>query len=196
MFTPVDRPTATLGILEVRSNRVRVRHVRKVAICGCGGAGKSAVARQLGTRLNLPVTHLDMLYYDQEWRPVSHDEFVAVQQRLVAEPRWIIDGNYASTMPIRLAAADLVILLDIHPVVCLWGVLRRRQQHRGADDLSRHLRGRLSWGFISYILRFRKTTRPKVRQLLTEHATGEVVVLTSRRAARRFLHAVATHTDS
>jgi adenylate kinase family enzyme len=166
--------------------------VRKIAICGCGGSGKSALARQLGDRLDLPVTHMDMVYYDEQWNPLDQDEFAALQRRLVAEDRWILDGNYASTMSIRLAAADTIIFLDIHPLVCLWGLLQRRRQHRGSDELSRHLRGRLSWGFVKYILGYRKTMRPKVHTLLDEHTAGTVVALTSRRAARRYLDTVST----
>lgn len=166
--------------------------MQKIAICGCGGSGKSALARQLSTRLDLPVTHLDMVYYDQDWNPLSQEEFAAVQRQLVTGEEWILDGNYASTMPIRLAAADVVIFLDIHPLVCLWGILRRRRQHRGSDELSRHLRGNLNWGFVKYILGYRKTMRPKVRALLDEHAAGTVVTLTSRRAARRYLATLAT----
>lgn len=33
--------------------------MKKVAIVGCGGSGKSHVARELGRVLDAPVTHLD-----------------------------------------------------------------------------------------------------------------------------------------
>ena len=89
----------------------------KIAICGCGGAGKSAVARRLGDQLTLPVTHLDTEYYDERWDPLPQDGFAAIQRRLVAQERWVLDGNYVSTMPIRLAAADTVLFLDINPMV-------------------------------------------------------------------------------
>lgn len=114
------------------------------------------------------------------------------QRQLVATDAWIIDGNYSATMPVRLAAADTVIFLDLPAVTCLWGILQRRRQYRGNDELSRHLRGRLSWGFVTYIAGYRTNMQPKVRRLLKEHATGVVVTLTSRRAVRRYLRSIPT----
>ncbi|MGI8311714.1 DNA topology modulation protein FlaR [Saccharopolyspora hattusasensis] len=162
--------------------------MRKIMICGCGGSGKSALARQLGERLNLPVTHLDMEYYDECWQPLDSEAFTQRQRALVAEGEWVLDGNYASTMPIRLTAADTVIFLDLPGLTCLWGILQRRHQHHGSDALSRHLRGRITWGFIRYILGYRRTMRPKVDALIAEHASSHVITLRSRRQVRRFLN--------
>jgi adenylate kinase family enzyme len=38
--------------------------MKKVAIVGCGGSGKSHVARELGRIINAEVTHLDAVFYD------------------------------------------------------------------------------------------------------------------------------------
>ncbi|WP_374727565.1 topology modulation protein [Haloactinomyces albus] len=166
--------------------------MHKIMICGCGGSGKSALARRLGDRLGLPVTHLDMVFYDEDWNPLDQEAFAEQQRRLVAQPTWVLDGNYASTMPIRLAAADTVIFLDLPALTCLWGILQRRRQHRGSDALSRHLRGRLTWGFVTYILGYRRTMRPKVQRLIAQHTTSRAITLTSRRAMRRFLRSLPT----
>lgn len=170
--------------------------MRAIMICGCGGSGKSALARTLGQRLSLPVTHLDMEFYDQDWNPLDQETFAQRQRNLVAQPEWILDGNYAGTMPIRLAAADAVVFLDLPARTCLWGILQRRRQHRGNDVLSRHLRGRLSWGFVKYILGYRRTMRPKVEALIAEHATGRVTTLRSRRQVRQFLRSLPSTTTT
>lgn len=164
--------------------------MRKIVICGCGGSGKTVLARELGRRLNLPVTHLDALYYDEHWNPLDQDTFAAEQRKLVAQPEWVIDGNNASTMPIRLAEADTVIFLDLPAVTCLWGIVQRRLRYRGGQHDADGVYDRISWGFVKYIVGYRRKMRPRVRNLLDEHATGTVTTLTSRRAVRRYLRSL------
>ena len=79
--------------------------VERVTIVGCGGSGKSYVARELGRLLDLPVIHMDAVYFDDHWNPLSMERFEAVQREFVAAPRWVIDGNYNSTVQVRLEAA-------------------------------------------------------------------------------------------
>jgi hypothetical protein len=43
--------------------------VRRVAIIGCGGAGKSTLAQALGACLGIEVVHLDRLYWRPGWVP-------------------------------------------------------------------------------------------------------------------------------
>ena len=105
----------------------------RIAIIGCGGSGKSHLARELGASLGITPVHLDTLYYDKDWNPLPKDEFTALQRDLVSAPRWVIDGNYASTLPIRLAAADTVIFLDLPARICLWGIAQRRLRYAAAS---------------------------------------------------------------
>jgi adenylate kinase family enzyme len=166
--------------------------VDRIAIIGCGGSGKSYLCRSLGTLLGITPVHLDGLYYDQDWKPLDKEQFAALQCDLVTAPRWIIDGNYASSLPIRLQVADTVIFLDLPGWRCLWGVAQRRLRHRGGQHKDIGVYDRITWNFVSYILRYRRQMAPRVRQLIADHAeNAEVVVLRSRRAARDYLAAVS-----
>ena len=134
--------------------------MERIAIIGCGGSGKSHLARVLGARLGITPVHLDAVYYDKDWKPLDQEAFAALQRDLVAAPRWIIDGNYASTLPIRLQAADTVIFLDLPGWACLWGIVQRRLRHGGGQHQAIGVYDRITWDFIRYILGYRKTDGP------------------------------------
>ncbi|MCW2940759.1 MAG: topology modulation protein [Actinomycetia bacterium] len=51
--------------------------MQRVAVVGCGGSGKSHVAWRLGRLLDVPVTHLDAEYFDDEWKPLPMEKFEA-----------------------------------------------------------------------------------------------------------------------
>ncbi|WP_409493974.1 DNA topology modulation protein FlaR [Amycolatopsis sp. cmx-11-12] len=169
----------------------------RIAIIGCGGSGKTYLANQLATTLNLPLTHLDSVYYDADWNPLPQDEFAALQRALVDKPRWLLEGNYAGTLPVRLAAADVVIFLDLPAITCLTGILQRRWRYRGGQHAKDGVYDRITWDFVRYIWGYRKTMRPKVRQLLGEHGSHvALITLTSRRQAARFLAYVKTENST
>jgi len=162
--------------------------MERIAVIGCGGSGKSTIARQLGSTLKLPITHLDAVYYDERWNPLPQEEFAARQNKLVAGERWLIDGNYASTLPIRLAAADTIIFLDLPAITCLWGIAQRRWRYRGGQHQDDGVFDRITWSFVKYIWGYRTAMKPKVTALTAQHgAHARLVILRSRRAAKAFV---------
>ncbi len=154
----------------------------RVAIIGCGGSGKTFLARQLARELRAPLTHLDGLYYDRAWNPSSMEAFAAAQRELVARPRWVIEGNYVSTLPIRLAAADTVILLDLPARTCVRGVLGRQVRYGGGQHRSAGVYNRMTWPFLRYIWGFRSTMLPRVHQLISEHAPRAQIIVVRKRS--------------
>ena len=160
----------------------------RIAVVGCGGSGKSRLAAALATRLAVTPVHLDALYYDAEWKPLDQETFAAIQRELVTAPRWILDGNYASTLPIRLGAADTVIFLDFPGWTCLRGIFQRRLGHGGGQHPATGVYDRITWGFIRYVVGYRRKMAPRVRALIADHAgNAQVTVLRSRSAVRRYM---------
>jgi adenylate kinase family enzyme len=162
--------------------------MKRIAIIGCGGSGKTTIGRQLAELINAPITHLDAVYYDDDWSTMDPDKFAAFQEDLVAAKKWVIDGNYASTLPIRLKRADTVIFLDLPAVTCLWGVAQRRWKYRGGQHDTTGVYDRITWSFITYVWGYRRTMAPRVRALIADHAQhADVRIITSRRAANQML---------
>ena len=73
--------------------------MERIIIIGCGGAGKSTLARKLGEVLDLPVVHLDKLFWKPGWVETSREEFDALLAMELAKDKWIMDGNFNRTMP-------------------------------------------------------------------------------------------------
>lgn len=73
--------------------------MRRVLVIGCGGAGKSTLARQLGEATGLPVIHLDAHYWRPGWVETPKETWRAAVDELIAADAWIMDGNYSGTHP-------------------------------------------------------------------------------------------------
>lgn len=105
--------------------------MQRILIVGRSGTGKSTLARRIGETLSLPVIHLDQHYFDPGWRQVEAERFAARVAALAAGERWVIEGNYSSTMAARLARADTVIMLERHRALCVMAALLRALRSRG-----------------------------------------------------------------
>ena len=164
--------------------------MKKVLVIGSGGAGKSTFARDLGTLLNIDVIHLDALYWHPGWVQTPRAEWRQVIAELLRRDAWIIDGNYSSTLDLRLAACDTVIFLDIARLICLWRVLKRAILSRGSTrpDMAVGCRERLNWGFIRWVWSYQSRTKPQIIELLRQNAQSKQVIwLRSPAEVKRFL---------
>jgi adenylate kinase family enzyme len=105
--------------------------MKKVAVIGCGGAGKSTFSRILSEVLNIPVYHLDKLNWKPGWIPTPKDEWDNLMKNLVSEEEWIIDGNYGRTLDTRLNNADTIVFLNMPMYLCIFRIVKRRFMYHG-----------------------------------------------------------------
>jgi adenylate kinase family enzyme len=145
--------------------------MRRILVIGCSGSGKSTLARRLGGILELPVIHLDRHFWRPGWVETPREEFRERVRELVAREAWIMDGNYSSTLDIRLEAADTAVFLDYPRPVCLRRILRRRLLSgvRPRPDMNPDCPERLSWEFVEYIWNYRKSRRPGILERLRDY---------------------------
>jgi adenylate kinase family enzyme len=88
--------------------------MRRVAVFGNAGGGKSALARRLAELTGLPLHVIDMIQFRPGGAAVPHDEYLAAHADLIGRDAWIIDGfgSVASAWE-RFAAADTLIHVDL-----------------------------------------------------------------------------------
>jgi adenylate kinase family enzyme len=144
--------------------------VRRAVILGPGGSGKSELARELGRRTGLPVTHLDVLFWGPDWTPAPADAAVQDLAAVIATDRWILDGNFLEHAPAdgRFERADTVIFLDLPRLTCLWRVLKRlvRDRRRARPDLPAGSSESFDPEGLRWIWRYGRRDRPQVLALL------------------------------
>ena len=166
--------------------------MERIIIIGCGGAGKSTLARQLGEKTGLPVVHLDKLFWHPGWVESTKDEIDGKILEELGKPWWIMDGNYNRTLPLRLEKCDTVIYLDFSRFACLLGVVKRILTTYGTvrPDMAEGCPERFDLDFLKWVWNFNKTKREKYYRLLNETEGIERIVLKNRRAVKRFLQSL------
>lgn len=92
---------------------------QRIVVVGTSGSGKSTLARRLGARLARPVIELDALHWGPHW--TERPDFEAQIAAAVAQPAWVLDGNYSRGRALIWPRADTIVWLDYH-----WGVIYGR----------------------------------------------------------------------
>jgi nicotinamide riboside kinase len=170
--SPSERGARTLG------------NMKRVVILGRGASGKSTLATRLGEITGLPVVELDKVFWRAGLVATPRDQWVALQEKLVAEDGWIMDGDLGpyDAVEVRLRAADTIILLDFSLIRCAWQAVRRSRER--AD-------------FWRWLLSYRFQSRPILLQAVSNHApSAALLILRDPAALRRFVADIARKSRS
>ena len=159
--------------------------MKKVIVIGCPGSGKSTVSRALHKKTGIPLYHLDMMYWNADKTTVKKSVFLERLSAVLEKNEWIIDGNYGSTMELRMAACDTVIFLDYPLDVCLDGIRERRGKPR--SDMP-WIETEEDAEFIEFIKNYNEQQKPKVLELLEKYGDKNIIILRSREQADAFLN--------
>lgn len=87
--------------------------MKRVAIIGNGGGGKTTLARILGERHGLPITHVDSIQFLAGMKVRDPLETTARLNQVADQERWLIDGfGSFDVMERRFKLADKVVFVD------------------------------------------------------------------------------------
>ena len=169
--------------------------MQRVLILGNCGAGKSTLATALAERTGLPLIQLDRHYWQPDWTPTHKSVWEPTVRKLTNRPRWIMDGNYAGTLDLRLPRADTVIFLDYPTTTCLWRISRRIAKYHGRvrPGMPTGCRERFDWPFYRYVATFNLRRRPLLLQKLAAYrADKHICVLKNDLGCAKFLGQATT----
>ena len=158
---------------------------QKAIIIGSPGSGKSTFARALRDLTDLPLFHLDMLYWNADKTTVEKSVFLERLSDTLQKESWIIDGNYSSTMELRLQACDTVFFLDYPLSVCLEGIRQRKGKPRSDMPWIEPMEDDAE--FIRFIENYSTDSRPQVLELLKKYKNKNIITFQNRDEAEAFL---------
>jgi adenylate kinase family enzyme len=153
--------------------------MKRVAVFGNTGGGKSTLARRLADLTRLPLYPLDLIQFRAGGGEVPRDEYLKAHADLLRRDAWIIDGfGCAASSAERFAKADTLVFIDLPLVTHHWWVTKRLIKGlfvapEGWPDNSPLWRSTLN--SYKVIWRYRRGLTPRYRQLVAEVAASKRV---------------------
>ncbi len=162
--------------------------MKKVIVIGSPGAGKSTFAKELSRKTELPLYHLDQIWWRENWTHISREEFDAIHQNILTQNQWIVDGDYSRTRAARIDACDTVFYLRYPRIVCFFSAMKRALKNRGKSrsDMANGCVEEFDREFRRYIWNFDKTRGKDIRKALSS-CNADIHIFRSRKEAKRYL---------
>lgn len=166
---------------------MKERTPKRFALIGLPGSGKSTYAVRIGTLLNIPVHHLDSHLFEQDGRKKDKKEFLSIEEAMVKEEAWVVEGCSLSTLATRFKRADAVVYFNFSRLLCVFRILKRSLFFDEALKETGCLRG-VNLRLIRYIWNFEKEKRAGIESLRRAYPHVNFIELKSPKDAEQFLN--------
>ena len=116
--------------------------MKRVAIVGNAGGGKSTLGRRLAERYRLPFVSVDQIQWRPGWVQADEDVVTRKLDEVTATERWIVDGwGPWPSIERRLARADTIIFVDLPLWMHFWLAAERQISAAQGENRSDPLEG-------------------------------------------------------
>lgn len=145
-------------------------NIKKVAIVGAPGSGKTTLSHDLEKIYNLPVFNIDTIYQLPNWVMRDPKERDAMIIEEANKEEWIIDGTFIDTLEYRVNLADVVFFLDYSTMTFLKGIFKRLITNYGKEKPDMPgCKERFDISFIFYVLTYNIRRRKHVVKVLNKY---------------------------
>ncbi len=153
--------------------------MKRILIIGSGGSGKTRLSLRLGKMLELPVIHLDALFWNPGWIKTPREEWFQKVRELLDKEKWILDGNFGSTLEMRLEACDTAIFLDFPRTLCLYRALKRQVMNfnKVRPDMGKGCPEHIDWEFAKWIWNFPKADKARILKILDKFKDDKSIII-------------------
>jgi adenylate kinase family enzyme len=153
--------------------------MKRVAVFGNTGGGKSTLARNLAELTRLPLYPLDLIQYRVGGGTVPHEEYLKTHAELLRQDEWIIDGfGCVASSWERFSRADTLVYIDLPLATHYWWVTKRLIKGlvvspKGWPENSPLWRSTMNSYRVAWLCHHRMT--PRYRQLVADEASSKSV---------------------
>lgn len=135
----------------------------RIMIFGRSGSGKSIYAKKLSEETGIPVYHLDKYFFKHDWVERDYQEFLTLQQGLVNQESWIIDGNSTRSLEMRYQRANIVLYFCFPKLISLFRLFKRLfTKDFRIDDRAPGCKENVRWCLIKYMWTFEQRVRDQI----------------------------------
>lgn len=159
--------------------------MKRVLVLGCPGSGKTYFSKRLAQKTNLPLVHIDNIYWNKDKVSCSREELINRLKPILAQEEWILDGNYHQTLELRLERCTDVFFLNLPREVCVRGMKERIGVVR--DDIPWVESEEDAEELIEWTKDYEEKTRPIELELLKKYPKINVVEFSSQSEMDEYL---------
>ena len=100
--------------------------MKKIAVFGKPGSGKSTLSKSLASATNIKLHALDSILYNKNGDLVDRKTYDKEHENILSSESWIIDGfGPIESFNRRLDTADTLIYIELPYVISYWLVTKR-----------------------------------------------------------------------
>jgi adenylate kinase family enzyme len=160
----------------------------RICIFGRPGSGKSTFSNRLHHKTALPLYHLDAYFFIANWMERDYQEFLTLQQHIVDQEKWIIDGNCIKSLAMRYARADLCIYFNYPRWLCLLRMIKRLYwQGNITNDIADGCKRNVTWKLVVYMWTFEKRINQRIAKLQATYPQTRYIEIQNRNDLKKVL---------
>lgn len=166
---------------------------KRILVIGSPGSGKSTFSRKLAAITGIPLVHLDKEFWNYGWVETPSSEWVKKQENLISGSEWIVDGNYGSTLEMRIEKADTIICFQLNRIVCILSYFKRviSNINKIRPDMPDGCPEYFDFEFMKYIWNFPKTSGKRNLERLERSKDKHIIGFKKRTEANKYLKRLA-----
>ncbi len=163
--------------------------MKRITVAGLTASGKTTFANRLSEILNIPVYHLDKIFWTEK-KGISQENFISQQENILKNDSWIIDVHFwrSKSFDLRLEKSDTIIFFDFPKIILYWRLLKRAYGHYGKNrpDMPENFIQLFPWHSLKYI--WETPTKEALFKVLNYSSFKNVVVFKRPKNVQDYLN--------